>query len=397
MFGAMAVGRLLICHSGRDAAIAGALQARLSSIAATTVLDWPDLQAGSDLATSPRDAVGCVDLVIILWSEQSAQSPWVRQETQLALDAWEDGRLLLVRLDSTLPPLGLRDVECLDVSQATEQAAVELIATRIRNQFAPSALPAPAAGADRARRVRRAILLAACVLALGWSLAGLFFYGSHLEPAPAPRPSETAPTAPAPAPAPVPAPAPAPADQASLDLDPALAMVAPALVLLLIALLVWRRFLRLRRRGVASVARNMATASASPPLFVSYSHDDSSRVNELVDALQHAGLGIWLDREQNAHGRRFAGPIVEAIRGAKACAFMCSSTAYASDHVVRELYLADKYDKPMIPVRLENALPTADFEYFFSGLDFVSCDPRDQCIAAIQHRLIAIARIGNAD
>ena len=385
MFGAMAVGRLLICHSGRDAAIAGALQARLSSIAATTVLDWPDLQAGSDLATSPRDAVGCVDLVIILWSEQSAQSPWVRQETQLALDAWEDGRLLLVRLDSTLPPLGLRDVECLDVSQATEQAAVELIATRIRNQFAPSALPAPAAGANRARRVRRAILLAACVLALGWSLAGLFFYGSHLEPAPAPPPGETAPTAPA------------PADQMGLDLGPALAIVAPALVLLLIALLVWRRFLRLRRRGVASVARNMATASASPPLFVSYSHDDSSRVNELVDALQHAGLGIWLDREQNAHGRRFAGPIVEAIRGAKACAFMCSSTAYASDHVVRELYLADKYDKPMIPVRLEDALPTADFEYFFSGLDFVSCDPRDQCIAAIQHRLIAIARIGNAD
>ena len=47
---------------------------------------------------------------------------------------------------------------------------------------------------------------------------------------------------------------------------------------------------------------------------------------------------------------------------------MCSTAAFESDHVKREVYLADRYKKRLVPVFLEAADPPEDFEYFFAGL-----------------------------
>jgi hypothetical protein len=66
---------------------------------------------------------------------------------------------------------------------------------------------------------------------------------------------------------------------------------------------------------------------------------------------------------------------------------MCFSTAYNSDHVIRELYLADKYGKPMIPVEIETCTLGEDFEYFLSGLEFIPYKPVDRCVRVIIHRL----------
>jgi hypothetical protein len=47
---------------------------------------------------------------------------------------------------------------------------------------------------------------------------------------------------------------------------------------------------------------------------------------------------------------------------------MCSQAAFESDHVKREIYLADRYKKKLLPVFIENAEPPEDFEYFFAGV-----------------------------
>lgn len=47
---------------------------------------------------------------------------------------------------------------------------------------------------------------------------------------------------------------------------------------------------------------------------------------------------------------------------------MCSPRAFESDHIKREVYLADRYKKPMLPVFIADARPPEDFEYFFAGL-----------------------------
>ncbi|HVY84234.1 MAG TPA: TIR domain-containing protein, partial [Caulobacterales bacterium] len=67
----------------------------------------------------------------------------------------------------------------------------------------------------------------------------------------------------------------------------------------------------------------------------------------------------------------WAGEIVRAIRGAKGVIVMCSSAAFESDHVKREVYLADRYKKPLVPVFIEDAKPPEDFEYFFAGVQWL--------------------------
>jgi len=59
---------------------------------------------------------------------------------------------------------------------------------------------------------------------------------------------------------------------------------------------------------------------------------------------------------------------VRAIRGAAGVVVMCSKAAFESDHVKREIYLADRYHKRLLPVFIEEAEPPEDFEYFFAGV-----------------------------
>jgi hypothetical protein len=122
-------------------------------------------------------------------------------------------------------------------------------------------------------------------------------------------------------------------------------------------------------------------------LFISYSQRDKSKIFLLLEELDQCGIKVWIDARYEAEAQRFAKRIVQAIRTSKACAFMCSAAAYQSDHVVRELYLADRYKKPIIPVEIEPCSPTEDFEYFFSGFDFVPAIPTEECVQAIMRRL----------
>jgi len=51
---------------------------------------------------------------------------------------------------------------------------------------------------------------------------------------------------------------------------------------------------------------------------------------------------------------------------------MCSKAAFESDHVKREIYLADRYRKKLVPVFIEQAEPPEDFEYFFAGVQILN-------------------------
>ena len=68
------------------------------------------------------------------------------------------------------------------------------------------------------------------------------------------------------------------------------------------------------------------------------------------------------------HGsQRYAAPIVGAIRGSKLVALMCSRNAFASDHVIREIYVAGDFKKPFIAFQLDPTDFPDDILYFISG------------------------------
>ena len=117
-------------------------------------------------------------------------------------------------------------------------------------------------------------------------------------------------------------------------------------------------------------------APAAPPeedheVFVSYSHQNAETVLPIVETVEAKGLSIWIDKDEMRAGQGWAGQIVRAIKSAERFCLMCSEQAFASDHVRREVYLADKYGKAMVPIKLDGAEMPEDIEYFLAGRQWV--------------------------
>jgi hypothetical protein len=63
---------------------------------------------------------------------------------------------------------------------------------------------------------------------------------------------------------------------------------------------------------------------------------------------------------------------VRAIRMSRLVALMCSQNAFASDHVICEVYVAGDYKKPFIVFQLDSTEFPDEIIYFVSGFPRVS-------------------------
>lgn len=106
-------------------------------------------------------------------------------------------------------------------------------------------------------------------------------------------------------------------------------------------------------------------------VFISYAHDDNDKVQPVVKIVRSNGREVWIDQGGIQAGDGWAGEIVRAIKAAGGVMVMCSQRAFESDHIKREIYLADRYKKPVLPIFLEPAQPPEDFEYFFAGVQWL--------------------------
>ena len=105
--------------------------------------------------------------------------------------------------------------------------------------------------------------------------------------------------------------------------------------------------------------------------FVSYSHANAETVLPIVQSIEEDGITVWIDRDEMRAGQNWAGQIVRAIKSADRFCLMCSAQAFESDHVRREVYLADKYGKKMVPIRLDATEMPEDIEYFLIGRQWI--------------------------
>ena len=76
---------------------------------------WWDrhLRGGSEFAGEIEGALKRADVVLVLWSETSISSAWVRDE---AAEGRDSGRLLPVMLDDCVPPLGFRQIHSISIA-----------------------------------------------------------------------------------------------------------------------------------------------------------------------------------------------------------------------------------------------------------------------------------------
>jgi len=151
-----------------------------------------------------------------------------------------------------------------------------------------------------------------------------------------------------------------------------------------------QKMLPLSRAPVLAPENELAAAAgAAHTVFVSYSHANAETVLPIVETVEERGVSIWIDRDEMRAGQGWAGQIVRAIKSSERFCLMCSAQAFASDHVRREVYLADKYGKDMVPIRLDGAEMPEDIEYFLIGKQWVDLNAleEDERLAVLESAL----------
>ena len=300
-------------------------------------------------AGGPR--VASVKGTILLVTRGFAERP-VQSQMAKALEAWAEGKLLIVAVDGAPSPLGLRDV-----SRIEWTIDGVLPHARILEQLAE-----PSRAAELLEHGLELIIN-------GWTLAaaGVVLLAFLGPPAVVQRvldilkqlnanvvgtpigeifheslPSSGSPLG------------------VVLIVAALIAMAALASIILMFRVL------------MAILAKRRARRTNSPDsaddkwVFVSYSRKDTSRVDPVGVEIETIGFRVWIDRRNITGSAGWAGQIVRALKSARTVALMASPNSYASDQVVREIYLAMEEKKPIIPFELEAADMPDELRYILA-------------------------------
>lgn len=321
------------------------------------------------------------DVLVLLMSKDFVFAPTRLRLEQRALDAWAEQRLIVVKLDKGIAPVGLRDLPSIDASfEARREFTWQEVATAIRecaraqprpaDAAAPTAPPSAQAPSKKRRGIHGAVYaLAMFLLALPGLVVAAAIVSIWLVNRIGPRPGgwielRTG----------------VDALGARYGLQPLAVEIAfaaaLAVTLLVLCVFIARLFMRpkaepVREEAVPAAGVEKPAAGAPPAVFVSYARANAAAVMPVIEGAKRNGRFFWLDQKSIGAGDGWAGEIVRAIRGAADVVVMCSKAAFESDHVKREIYLADRYKKRLVPVFIEDATPPEDFEYFFAGVQFL--------------------------
>ena len=102
---------VFLSYAREDAAKAKGIALALESAGHSV---WWDshIKGGAQYSKEIEDALKRADAVVVLWSEHSVDSAWVRDEAAAGRDS---GRFVPVRLDEAGPPLGFRQYQTVDL------------------------------------------------------------------------------------------------------------------------------------------------------------------------------------------------------------------------------------------------------------------------------------------
>ena len=140
---------------------------------------WWDglIEGGAQFARSIRDALEAADAVIVLWSRASIESDWVCDEAAQGRDR---RRLVPLSLDGSLPPLGFRQYQTIDLASwrgrpnAPQIEAIDrAVAKAVGNQPAAPAVARPVSR-------RRAMMIGGAGAAVVAATGGLVAWQSGL-------------------------------------------------------------------------------------------------------------------------------------------------------------------------------------------------------------------------
>jgi hypothetical protein len=120
--------------------------------------------------------------------------------------------------------------------------------------------------------------------------------------------------------------------------------------------------------------------------FISYATADKAKAEEICAYLEARGLRCWIAPRDVRAGRDYANEIIDAIERAPVMVLVLSAAANESTFVRREVERAVTKGDPVIPVRIENVMPSTALELFVSATHWVDAWTGD--FAAHMDRLV---------
>jgi hypothetical protein len=127
-------------------------------------------------------------------------------------------------------------------------------------------------------------------------------------------------------------------------------------------------------------------------VFISYSKSDRATADAACAAFEHDGLRCWLAPRDIPGGADWGATIVEAIDNCRMFVLIFSTHANDSVHIRNEVVQAVNRGVPVVPVRIEDVLPTKALAYYMGGVQWLDAlgPPMDGRLEAVARSVHAI-------
>jgi N-acetylneuraminic acid mutarotase len=99
-------------------------------------------------------------------------------------------------------------------------------------------------------------------------------------------------------------------------------------------------------------------------VFVSHAKGDKEAASRVCEVLEADGIGCWLASRDAAGQKDRAAEILQAIRHSDLVLLVFSGSANTSPDVLHEIERAVAFERPVLPVRVDDAVPNAVLQHY---------------------------------
>lgn len=110
-------------------------------------------------------------------------------------------------------------------------------------------------------------------------------------------------------------------------------------------------------------------------LFISYASENKEIAFHVLEKLENRGLTCFIAPRDIATGKEYASEIIRGISNCTAVLLLFSSNSDKSAYVLREVNSAVSRNKPLIPLRIENFLPSEAMEFYLGPTQWLDAFP----------------------
>jgi hypothetical protein len=113
------------------------------------------------------------------------------------------------------------------------------------------------------------------------------------------------------------------------------------------------------------------TTRMAHDVYISYSHVDKAAADAACATLERAGIRCWIAPRDITPGDEWSAAIIKAIDQCRAMVLIFSQNANTSRQIRREVERAITVGIPLVPVRIEDVVPTESLAYFMGTVHWL--------------------------